>query len=194
MRRVTITFLRFIESHVAPLAGKRVLDVGCGVGGFAKRLSRYGCRVTGLDASPAMIEKARRTYGDAIDFVVGDGSDLPSLGTFSLITSIMTLQFVSRIEEALAGFAAALESPGHLIFAVHNPAYFQGDPDTLRLGEGVEVPIAIRTAADYHAIASRVGLRRLLEEYPPFTEEFIERYPVYAARPAPEYLILGYEK
>jgi len=38
------------------------------------------------------------------------------------------------------------------------------------------------------------GLRRELEAYPPFTEDFLARYPEYAGRAAPEYLILGYAK
>jgi hypothetical protein len=81
---------------------------------------------------------------------------------------------------------------GHLIFAVHNPAFYSGE--TLRFSNGVTVPIFIRGAEEYHAIARQAGFEPLLEEYPPFTEEFIARYPTYADRLDPEYLILGYRK
>lgn len=185
-------FFRFIETHIPSLSGQRVLDYGCGAGGFAHRLRSYGCYVTGVDSSPAMIAKAMQAYGDAVDFRVGDAKLLEQLPPSSLITSIMALQFVADIEPLLAACAAALDTNGHLIFAVHNPAYFSGD--TLRFSNGVAVPIFIRSAAEYHAAAARAGFEPLLEEYPPFTEEFIARYPSYAGRTAPEYLILGYRK
>jgi phosphoethanolamine N-methyltransferase len=43
------------------LAGKRVLDIGCGIGGPAFVLARkYGAQVTGVDLEPQLIERARR--------------------------------------------------------------------------------------------------------------------------------------
>ncbi len=185
-------FFRFIADHVPTLDDKRVLDYGCGAGSFAYQLGSYGCHVTGVDSSPAMIAKARRAYGDAVDFRVGDAALLRELPPFALITSIMALQFVRDIEGLFADFAAALDTHGHLIFAVHNPAYHSGE--TLRFSNGVAVPIFIRSAEEYNAIATRAGFAPLLEEYPPFTAEFVALYPTYAGRPAPEYLILGYRK
>lgn len=185
-------FFRFIADHVPKLRDTRVLDYSCGAGSFAHRLRAYGCHVTGIDPSSAMIANATRAYGDAVDFRVGDAALLRELPPFALITSIMALQFVADIEPLLADFAAALDTDGHLIFAVHNPAYFSGE--TLRFSNGVAVPIYIRSAEEYNAVATRAGFAPLLEEYPPFTDEFIARYPTYAGRPAPEYLILGYRK
>jgi predicted TPR repeat methyltransferase len=56
---------------------------------------------------------------------------------FTLITAIMALQFVADIETLFADLVGALEPGGHLIFAVHNPAFFLGD--RLRLGDGIVV-------------------------------------------------------
>ena len=47
-------------ADLAELAGARVLDVGTGTGEFAILLARHGCRVTGIDLTPAMIDEARR--------------------------------------------------------------------------------------------------------------------------------------
>ena len=47
------------DEHVRrPLEGKSALDVGCGAGLLAEPLARLGGRVTGLDASPELIEVA----------------------------------------------------------------------------------------------------------------------------------------
>src|SRR5436309_1241974 len=45
---------------VRPLAGKSVLDVGCGAGLLCEPVARLGGEVTGLDAAPANVEAAVR--------------------------------------------------------------------------------------------------------------------------------------
>ena len=50
--------LGFITETIA-LAGRRVLDVGCGGGILAEALARAGALVTGIDGSAACIEAAR---------------------------------------------------------------------------------------------------------------------------------------
>ena len=45
--------------------GADVLDVPCGHGRIAVRLARRGCRVTGLDASPLFLERARQAAAAA---------------------------------------------------------------------------------------------------------------------------------
>ena len=42
--------------------GARVADLGCGSGVFSGLLRQHGCRCTGLDISPKLIELARRKY------------------------------------------------------------------------------------------------------------------------------------
>src|SRR5262249_26252156 len=59
---------------LAPAAGERILDLGCGTGHLTKRIHECGASVVGLDKSSAMIEEARRLY-PGIEFVLGEGSD-----------------------------------------------------------------------------------------------------------------------
>lgn len=62
---------------------KSVLNIGCGAGVAATYVVKeYGCKMTGVDISPEMIESARRWAADRevahlIDFRVADAQDLP---------------------------------------------------------------------------------------------------------------------
>ena len=50
--------LRGVFDSLWPLAGRRVLDLGCGKGRFARALSEKGASVVGLDLSAAMLDEA----------------------------------------------------------------------------------------------------------------------------------------
>src|SRR5207249_10557943 len=57
------------------VAGKRVLDAGCGPGLYAEELLRRGATIVGLDQSPDMIDLARRRLGDLALLHVHDLND-----------------------------------------------------------------------------------------------------------------------
>ena len=50
--------LRGIVDALEPLLGKRILDLGCGKGRFARALQARGAQVVGLDLSAAMLAEA----------------------------------------------------------------------------------------------------------------------------------------
>ena len=50
--------LRALRACLEPLAGRRVLDLGCGKGRFAARLAEAGAKVVGIDLSAAMLAGA----------------------------------------------------------------------------------------------------------------------------------------
>ena len=45
---------------LAPRAGERILDLGCGDGSLTKKLVELGCQVVGVDASPPWSRRRRR--------------------------------------------------------------------------------------------------------------------------------------
>src|SRR5262245_18452241 len=61
-------------------AGKRLLEVGCGMGTDLLQFARGGAKVTGVDLTPRSIELSRQhlaVYGELGDFGITDGESLP---------------------------------------------------------------------------------------------------------------------
>jgi SAM-dependent methyltransferase len=55
--------------------GDTVLDLACGDGGLGEALLARGLRYCGVDATPEMVEAARRRLGDRAEIVSGDLND-----------------------------------------------------------------------------------------------------------------------
>jgi ubiquinone/menaquinone biosynthesis C-methylase UbiE len=102
-RRIAHVYDRLIEPRVAalrsiglamhpPASEMRVLDVGCGTGAHLERYLDAGCRVTGVDRSPAMLARARDRLGDRAELHQADASLLPFPdASFDLILAVAFL-------------------------------------------------------------------------------------------------------
>jgi SAM-dependent methyltransferase len=69
-------------------SGVEVLDVPCGHGRIANRLAARGASVTGLDADPLFLERARAdaaARGVEVEYIQGDMSTLPWEESFDLV-------------------------------------------------------------------------------------------------------------
>lgn len=66
----------FLLEVFAPVAAKRILDLGCGGGQLARALSRHGVEVTGIDAALPAIRAARAAAPDCC-FEVASAERLP---------------------------------------------------------------------------------------------------------------------
>jgi len=72
-----------LVAALAPEPESHVVDIGCGVGGSARLLAAtYGCRVTGIDLTPEVVEaathlSARTGHSDRTRFLAADALDLP---------------------------------------------------------------------------------------------------------------------
>lgn len=77
-----------VIDRVAPDA-RRILDVGCGIGQFARETveRRPDAFVVGVDPAPAMIERARTDFAhDRIRYLVGRVEDVPAGEGFDVVT------------------------------------------------------------------------------------------------------------
>jgi SAM-dependent methyltransferase len=123
------------------LAGKHLLDVGCGTGkSFMPMLAR-GYEVVGCDLSPAMVEEARAKAGGAAEVLVADMRVLPQLGAFDLVTciddAVNYLTSTAELRAAFEGFARNLRPGGLAIFDANTLATFRhGYSQTFALDSG----------------------------------------------------------
>jgi SAM-dependent methyltransferase len=116
--------LTAFAEQIAALAGPvgRVCDVGCGPGHVGAYLSAHGLTVTGIDLSPAMVEKARALH-PAITFDVGTMTalDAPDGGWHGIIAFYSLIHLISddEVRAALREFHRTLAGGGLLLVAVH---------------------------------------------------------------------------
>ncbi|MBI4118161.1 MAG: class I SAM-dependent methyltransferase [Parcubacteria group bacterium] len=103
--------------------GERVLDLACGQGYFAKHLLEKGAGVVGVDASEALVEKARHALPKAI-FHVADAAKLPfGDDTFDTVVCILALQNIENLLTTLKEVRRVLTKDGRFIFVVNHPAF-----------------------------------------------------------------------
>ena len=152
----------------APPAGRRVVDLGCGIGRVSLALASEAAAVTGIDVSAGMVGAAQaRSDGAGATFVQGDGLGLPMIadGAADLLLAVDSWPFVVRGgpagTDALVAEIARVLAPGG-DFLVFNWSY-RGDPalddrdvralaaahgfDVVRVGER---PFAIWDGVGFH--------------------------------------------
>jgi len=117
------------------LAGRRLLDVGCGTGKSFMPLLERGFEVTACDISPEMVAAASEKAGGRADVLVADMRRLPVLGEFDLITciddAVNHLLGPDEVAEAFEGLRANLAPGGLLVFDVNTLAAYRGVPDVV---------------------------------------------------------------
>jgi 2-polyprenyl-6-hydroxyphenyl methylase/3-demethylubiquinone-9 3-methyltransferase len=109
------------ECSRTPLEGKTALDVGCGGGLLTEALARLGAKVTGVDASPAVISVARSHAAAAgldIDYRAGDVQELQ--GQFDLITCMEVVEHVADPAAFVKALAKRLAPDGLLLMSTPN--------------------------------------------------------------------------
>jgi 2-polyprenyl-3-methyl-5-hydroxy-6-metoxy-1,4-benzoquinol methylase len=105
----------WIEQHL-PSRLDTALDVGCGTGDLARRLSRRARRVIGLDADPASVDTARRLSSEHsnVDFRCEDLLTAALPGGYDAITALAVLHHVP-FEPALTRLRDLLAPGGTLV-------------------------------------------------------------------------------
>jgi 2-polyprenyl-3-methyl-5-hydroxy-6-metoxy-1,4-benzoquinol methylase len=113
---------RFALEHVA---GKRVLDAGCGVGWGSKLILEAGAAsVVGVDISEEALADCRQRAPE-VDFVQGDLQELSfGDGEFDIVVCFEALEHVEDTSSALDELTRVLSEDGILFVSSPNPAVY----------------------------------------------------------------------
>jgi 2-polyprenyl-6-hydroxyphenyl methylase/3-demethylubiquinone-9 3-methyltransferase len=116
--------LTWIERH-AGLAGKTVLDVGCGGGILSESLVRCGAGVTGIDLSERALSVAKLhllEIGMTIDYRLASAEELAKQmpGAFDVVTCMEMLEHVPDPASVVAACSALVKPGGHVFFSTLN--------------------------------------------------------------------------
>lgn len=111
--------LGFIDRH-AGLAGKRVLDVGCGGGILSESMARLGAEVTGIDLAKKSLKVAQLhslESGIAVDYrcVAAEALAEEAPGSWDVVTCLEMLEHVPD-PDSVVGACARLARPGGRVF------------------------------------------------------------------------------
>jgi SAM-dependent methyltransferase len=113
-----------------PAAGEDVLEIGAGQGVLADHVARARARYTGIDASPRLIDIARRRHGRAGRFLVGDARRLPAMpglgpASFDAAVFLLSIQDMDPLDAIFGGLGWALRPTGRVVIVMTHPAFRQ---------------------------------------------------------------------
>ncbi|MEU6345890.1 class I SAM-dependent methyltransferase [Streptomyces sp. NPDC046977] len=105
------------------VAGRRILDAGCGAGALSAALRERGAVMSGFDASAGMLELARRRLGTEADLKVADlAGPLPYADdTFDVVVASLVLHYLEDWGPPLAELRRVLKPGGRLLVSVDHP-------------------------------------------------------------------------
>jgi SAM-dependent methyltransferase len=137
------------ESEVRALgdvAGKDVVELGCGTAYFGAWLAKRGARVTGVDPTPAQLETARRMQGEFdlhFPLIEAAAEDVPlESESFDIAFSEYGASIWADPERWIAEAARLLRPGGRLVFLCNSPLSFLCSPDEGKVEERLMRPHA----------------------------------------------------
>jgi SAM-dependent methyltransferase len=102
-------------SELALSSTESVLDIGCGSGIFCSLAIKTGAAVTGLDATAALIDEAKKRAPN-VKFLVGEMEELPFPdAAFTVVTGFNSFQYAANINNAFAEARRVLVPGGRLV-------------------------------------------------------------------------------
>lgn len=133
------------------VAGKQVIEIGCGGGQNAVALAKWGATCIGVDPSTAQLAYARALaahHGVAVQFANGVAEDLGDFSddAFDIALSSYAFDYVTDLQRAYGEVWRVLKPGGPFVFGLSHP-WFQavgwhlaGDPDAPEIGNYASWP------------------------------------------------------
>lgn len=129
LRDSGITYNDFVEqpaikATISSLTGKRVLELGCGTGHFAKYCIEHGAsRVVAVDISTKMIERAKEeNHHERIYYICMPIEDLEfQEQSFDVVVSSLAIHYIEDYSGLIEKISRFLKKDGEFIFSTEHP-------------------------------------------------------------------------
>src|SRR5437764_145496 len=113
---------------IGQVQGRDILDVGCGNGSLVRILARMGNRVTGVDGSPGIIERAklRETANPlGVTYHTSDAANLSIFeeNSFDLVTTCMALMDMPDAAGAIKEMGRLVRRSGRCVMLFSHPCF-----------------------------------------------------------------------
>ena len=113
---------------LGPVSGQDVLDLACGNGYIARKLTREGARLTAVDLSAPIIQRAREREVRAplgIAYHIADAARLEMLpeAAFDAVVCNMALMDIADAEGAIREAARVLRPGGRFVASLEHPCF-----------------------------------------------------------------------
>ena len=173
-----------VREALGDVRGRDVLDLGCGTGRHTAWLAETGARVTAVDFSERMLERARAKVSAAdVRFIVHDLHEPLPLGdaSFDALVSGLVLEHLRDLERFFGEAHRVLRPGGRAVVSAMHPAMFLRDsrarftdPDS---GQVVAPGSLAHRLGDFVMAALGAGFTLCgVDEFAP-DAEFVGRYP-----------------
>jgi 2-polyprenyl-6-hydroxyphenyl methylase/3-demethylubiquinone-9 3-methyltransferase len=121
---INVLRVDYIDRH-APLAGKRVLDVGCGGGILSEAMAALGAEVTGIDMGQAPLAVAKlhlEESGLSVDYQRASAEEFSQSHSdnFDVVTCLELLEHVPEPSSVVSACRKLVKPGGHVVFATLN--------------------------------------------------------------------------
>ena len=175
MHFIMPNMLRFMGE----VGGKRILDLGCGEGGYSRELARRGARLVAVDCSEKAVEYASalaKKENLEIEHFLRNSNDLFDIASeqFDIVLCSMMLMDCEDFDGTLREVVRVLKPGGRLFVSVLHPC-FNGNYETGigRQGSGIDREIVVKNyfepkvweAPLYRGKTPVVWRHRTLEDY-----------------------------
>lgn len=172
-----------LQKNRVPVAGREVLDAGCGSGYFVAHYLERGAHVTGVDLTDVSIERLSQRFPEA-KFEVGDLSTWRPSRTYDLVSCFDVLFHIvddAAWERAMTNLADAVAPGGYIVFTEH---FFKRRPasdathNRSRGREAYETALIARGLAlvderpTHHLMNRELGPLKFLNRFPELIYRF----------------------
>jgi SAM-dependent methyltransferase len=111
---------------LAPNKNKHYLDIACGEGAFSRLLVKSGARAKGFDASPSLVERAKRLAPTNTKYKIGDATGFASLfenEKFDGAVCILAIQNIDPIVPVFRDAASVLAPGAPFVIVMNHPCF-----------------------------------------------------------------------